>query len=173
MLSLRDFYRLYTIKSYSNTIYSSIVTNLNSLIEYSNRDKEVFVNLKNKTINLFKELNFIQPIQSFELVDIEKVFAIVSAFNLERSFGNSQIAFDLSQILDKNVIFSCNFPNYKNYLENIKFCDFLLDVYLQSDKKRENYKSFIETLQSHTETFTDKSLLYVELYRRKAEAGNH
>lgn len=171
MLSQRDYQRLYTIKSSSDALYNSIIDNLNSLIKYSNRDKEVFINLKTKTINLFKTLNSILPFETYDISTIDKVFAIQCAFYLEHSFGSSDIAFELSHILDKNItLFFNNYSIiYKDYKANIQFCDSLFEQYLKSDKSTNTLNVFLRTIKSIVESFSDKPCLYVEHYERKAK----
>lgn len=170
MLSQRDYHRLYTIKGSSDALYYSIIANLDSLIEYSNRDKEVFINLKNKTKNLFKTLNSVLPFEAYEISIIDKVFAIQCAFHLEHSFGSSDIALGLSNILDKNSTVIDNYPiTYKKYQENIQFCDYLFEQYLKSDKSTNTLNVFLKTIRSIVESFSDKPYLYVESYERKAK----
>jgi hypothetical protein len=170
MLNQRDYQRLYIIKSSSDALYNSIIDNLNSLIKYSNKDKEVFVNLKNKTINLFKTLNSVLPFEAYEISIIDKVFAIQCAFYLEHSFGPSDIAFELSRILDKNSTLIDNYSiTYKDYQANIQFCDYLFEQYLKSDKSTNTLNVFLKTIRSLVESFSDKPYLYVEYYERKAK----
>lgn len=170
MLNQRDYQRLYTIKSSSDALFDSIIDNLNSLIKYSNRDREVFFNLKTKTINLFKTLDAILPFETYEISIIDKVFAIQCAYYLENSFGSSDIALELSRILDKNITL---FDDYsitdKDYQENIQFCDYLFEQYLKSDKSTNTLNVFLKTIRSIVEDFTDKPYLYVEHYERKAK----
>lgn len=170
MLTQRDYLRLYTIKSSSDTLYNSIIANLNSLIEYSNRDKEVFINLKNKTKNLFKILDSILPFEAYEISIIDKAFAIQCAFYLEHSFGSSDIAFELSRILDKNITLSDDYLiTNKDYQATIQFCDYLFEQYLKSDKSPNTLNVFLTTIRSIVESFSDKPFLYVEYYERKAK----
>lgn len=170
MLNQRDYRRLYTIKSSSDALYNSIIDNLNSLIKYSNRDKEVFINLKTKTINLFKTLNSILPFEAYEISIIDKVFAIQCAFHLENSFGSSDIALELSHILDKNSTLIDNYSIIdKDYQENIQFCDYLFEQFLKSDKSTNTLNVFLKTIRSIVESFSDKPYLYVEYYERKAK----
>lgn len=170
MLSQRDYQRLYTIKGSSDALFNSIIDNLNSLIKYGNRDKEVFINLKNKTINLFKTLDAILPFEAYEFSMIDKVFAIQCAFYLEHSFGSSDIALGLSNILDKNSTVIDNYSiTDKDYQENIQFCDYLFEQYLKSDKNTNTLNVFLKTIRSIVESFSDKPYLYVEYYERKAK----
>lgn len=170
MLSQRDYLRLYTIKSSSDALYNSIIANLNSLIKYSNRDREVFFNLKTKTINLFKTLNSVLPFEAYDIPLIDKVFAIQSAFYLEHSFGSSDIAFELSRILDKNITLSDDYLiTNKDYQATLQFCDYLLEQYLKSDKSPNTLNVFLTTIRSIVESFSDKPFLYVEYYERKAK----
>lgn len=170
MLNQRDYQRLYTIKSSSDALYNSIIDNLNSLIKYSNRDKEIFINLKNRTINLFKTLNSVLPFEASEISIIDKVFAIQCAFYLEHSFVSSDIAFELSRILDKNITLFNNYSiTYKDYKANIQFCDYLFEQYLKSDKSTDTLNVFLKTIRSIVESFSDKPYLYVEYYERKAK----
>lgn len=170
MLSQRDYLRLYTIKSSSDALYNSIIDNLNSLIKYSNRDKEVFINLKTKTINLFKTLDSILPFEAYDIPTIDKVFAIQCAFYLEHSFGSSDIALGLSNILDKNSTIIDDYSiTDKDYQENIQFCDYLFEQYLKSDKSTNTLNVFLKTIRSIVESFSDKPYLYMEHYERKAK----
>ena len=170
MLSQRDYQHLYIIKSSSDALFNSIIDNLNSLIKYSNRDKEVFINLKNKTNNLFKTLNSVLPFEAYEISIIDKVFAIQCAFYIENSFGSSDIAFELSRILDKNITLFNNYSiTYRDYKANIQFCDSLFEQYLKSDKSTNTLNVFLKTIKSIVESFSDKPYLYVEHYERKAK----
>lgn len=168
MLNYNDFLKLYTIRSYSNNLYNSIMENLESLIEYSNKDKEKFINLKHKTTSLFKTLSFI-PIHS-EIEDIKKVYAIICAFGLEYSFGSSDITFGLARVLDEKVSIDSDFSISGNdYKTNKQFCDFLLESYLKSDRRNHTYELFISTLKEHVESFSDNPHLYVYYYDLKAK----
>lgn len=170
MLSQRDYQHLYIIKSSSDALFNSIIDNLNSLIKYSNRDKEVFINLKNKTKNLFKTLNSVLPFEAYEISIIDKVFAIQCAFYIENSFGSSDIAFELSRILDKNITLFNNYSiTYRDYKANIQFLDSLFEQYLKSDKSTNTLNVFLKTIKSIVESFSDKPYLYVEHYERKAK----
>lgn len=168
MLNYNDFLKLYTIRSYSNNLYNSIMENLESLIEYSNKDKEKFINLKQKTNSLFKTLSFI-PIQS-EIEDIKKVYAIICAFGLEYSFGSSDITFGLARVLDEKVSIDSDFSiSGKDYKTNKQFCDFLLESYLKSDRRNHTYNLFISVLKKHVESFSDNPHLYIRYYELKAK----
>ena len=168
MLNYNDFLKLYTIRSYSNNLYNSIMENLESLIEYSNKDKEKFINLKQKTNSLFKTLSFI-PIQS-EIEDIKKVYAIICAFGLEYSFGSSDITFGLARVLDEKVSIDSDFSiSGEDYKTNKQFCDFLLESYLKSDRRNHTYNFFISVLKKHVESFSDNPHLYIHYYELKAK----